>query len=222
MNHCKGKTPMTKNVNVVDDLGNRYVPTYAKRAKGLVKNGRARWVDENTICLACPPDDIDLEDAKMDKNKINPIDGIVVEPVEKGDTNLMATVKVAEKMGTGNGVTMMDILERMDKIIAQGDELANVVQQIKDLPVNESPEGGLDGQARAEAIGTIYRMREDTNHRMLDMLNKMYDDMVGRPQQAQWSSSAVALETIQKMNFAGMMPETAKVIIDTMMGKTNT
>lgn len=49
-------TPMTKNVEVVDEQCNVYGATYPKRAKGLVKNGRARFVDENRICLACPPE----------------------------------------------------------------------------------------------------------------------------------------------------------------------
>ncbi len=58
-------TPITKNVFVVDEQGNQYEPTYPKRAKALVKNGRARFVAENTICLACPPDDMDTEDNTM-------------------------------------------------------------------------------------------------------------------------------------------------------------
>ena len=46
----------TENIEVVDEQGNVYGATYPKRAKGLVKNGRARFVGENRICLACPPE----------------------------------------------------------------------------------------------------------------------------------------------------------------------
>ena len=63
----KGVTPIEKNIIVVDEQGNEYEATYPKRAKGLVKNGRARFVDENKICLACPPDKI-LEEEKMSNN----------------------------------------------------------------------------------------------------------------------------------------------------------
>jgi hypothetical protein len=64
---------MTKNVIVLDGQGNEYGATYPKRAKGLVKNGRARFIDENTICLACPPDK--MEDTEMEHNAvINTID----------------------------------------------------------------------------------------------------------------------------------------------------
>ncbi len=56
-------TPIEKNVIVVDEQGNKYEATYPKRAKGLVKHGRARFIDETTICLACPPDN--TEDNNM-------------------------------------------------------------------------------------------------------------------------------------------------------------
>ena len=65
----EGATPIEKNVIVVDEQGNEYEATYPKRAKGLVKNGRARFVGENKICLACPPDTI-LEENKMEENKL--------------------------------------------------------------------------------------------------------------------------------------------------------
>ncbi len=58
--------PIEKNIIVVDEQGNYYEATYPKRAKGLVKNGRARFINENTICLACPP--CDMEDNKMSNN----------------------------------------------------------------------------------------------------------------------------------------------------------
>ena len=60
---------MEKNVIVVDEQGNEYEATYPKRAKGLVKNGRARFVDEHTICLACPPDK-NLEVKQMNDNTL--------------------------------------------------------------------------------------------------------------------------------------------------------
>ena len=63
--------PITKNILVVDESGKEYTSTYAKRAKGLVKNGRARWLDGNTICLVCPPDTIDLEDQDMENRAEN-------------------------------------------------------------------------------------------------------------------------------------------------------
>ncbi len=60
---------MEKNVIVVDEQGNEYEATYPKRAKGLVKNGRARFVAENKICLACPPKK-NMEEEKMEESKL--------------------------------------------------------------------------------------------------------------------------------------------------------
>ena len=155
----------------------------------------------------------------MDKNMINPIEGNVNEQNEKVNSNL------AEKIGSRNAITVMDILERIDKIIAHQDDLWNIVSEIREIPVNESPEGGQDGANRAMAIGDICRAREATNQRMLAMLDKMYDDVVGRTyihDKSPQSANTDVLEAIRNMNFAGMMPETAKVIIDAMMGRTNT
>ena len=66
-NLYKGAKPIEKNVIVVDEQGNEYEATYPKRAKGLVKSGRARFVGENKICLACPPDKSE-ENKMMDNN----------------------------------------------------------------------------------------------------------------------------------------------------------
>ena len=59
---------MTKNVTVVDEFGNNYGETYLKRAKQLVKKGRAHFIDETKISLVCPPktmEDIMSEDKKI-------------------------------------------------------------------------------------------------------------------------------------------------------------
>ncbi|MBQ2663031.1 MAG: hypothetical protein IJG16_02675 [Clostridia bacterium] len=45
---------MTKNVSVIDENGIAQGSTYPKRAAGLVKKGRARWIDDRTICLCAP------------------------------------------------------------------------------------------------------------------------------------------------------------------------
>lgn len=62
----KGEIPTEKNIIVVDEQGNEFEATYPKRAKGLVKNGRARFIDENKICLACPPKII-MEENEMEE-----------------------------------------------------------------------------------------------------------------------------------------------------------
>ena len=63
-----------KTVQVTDEAGNRYEATYPKRAKGLVKHGRARFTDESQteIILTCPPNhNLILEDHTMTEQTNN-------------------------------------------------------------------------------------------------------------------------------------------------------
>lgn len=156
--------PITKNIIVVDEFGKEYTSTYAKRAKGLVKNGRARWLDGNTICLVCPPDTLNLEDNDM-SNRADNIEtkNVVCEKAESG----------MEKMSPN----VTDILSRIDMIIAQGNALQDVVMQIQNIPINDSPLGGEDGAQRARAINNIYSAREVTNQKLIDLLEKMYNNI---------------------------------------------
>lgn len=194
-------TPITKNIIVVDEFGNEYTSTYAKRAKGLVKNGRARWLDGNTICLVCPPDESNLEDNEMENRAENMETINVVSESEAPETAQSA-------------ITTEDILSRIDRIIAQGNDLPNIVANIKTLPLNESPEGGRDGAARADAIRDIYVRREVTNQKLIELLNRMYDDIA--PKQDPVGLKEKAVERLSNMGFAGVSPETAKVLMDTL------
>lgn len=50
----RGEPAIATNIIVVDAQGNEYGVTSPKRAKGLVKSGKARFIEENRICLASP------------------------------------------------------------------------------------------------------------------------------------------------------------------------
>ena len=75
-----------KCVQVTDEAGNRYEATYPKRAKGLVKHGRARFTDESQteIILTCPPNQtMILEDKtmteQMDNTQVTENENVVFE-----------------------------------------------------------------------------------------------------------------------------------------------
>lgn len=62
--------PIEKNIIVTDANGNTIGSTYPKRAKGLVKQGRAEYADDQTIRLKIthvPTADITTEEKKMSK-----------------------------------------------------------------------------------------------------------------------------------------------------------
>ena len=74
-------------------------------------------------------------------------------------------------------ITIGDILGRIDTILIERDYIQQVIDSINHIPVNESPNGGFDGQARGQALEGIVKCRETTNQRVLSMLEKMYDDL---------------------------------------------
>ena len=79
------------------------------------------------------------------------------------------------------------------------------MQTIKDLPVNDSPYGGEDGKARAEAIRDICIRRENTNQKMLDMLEELL-----HPEK----SNSSMIDRVMNLNFTGVLPDTAKIMLD--------
>ena len=165
-NRIKGMAPITKNILVVDEYGNEYEATYLKRAKGLVKNGRARFAGENKICLACPPDNT-LEDNIMSSNSnIN-------------DTDTATTIPV---------LSMEFILSRIDQILKDNAHTHEAIKAVQDIPVMKPNEnmvnyqGDFAGQAKAEAISKAVLSRETTNQQLIRLLEKMYDDLKPKKQ----------------------------------------
>ena len=148
-----GATPIEKNVIVVDEQGNEYEATYPKRAKGLVKNGRARFVDENKICLACPPDKI-LEENDM-SNNIN-------------KNQVFNQISELQKS-----------LESIDKILFKiqcvNDSQSYVEQEDGEpITLDYLPDVAME---KIKAIREIVLEREKTINKMLDFYLKLYQDL---------------------------------------------
>ena len=146
----KGATPIEKNIIVVDEQGNEYEATYPKRARGLVKNGRARFMDEHTICLACPPD-IHSEEKKMSE-KLN-------------------KVQVFEQI-----VKLQGSLESMDNILFKIQLVKESQEYDKDdegsiVVLDYMPEVALE---KVKAIREIVMSREQTIRTMLDFYLSVY------------------------------------------------
>ena len=149
----KGATPIEKNVIVVDEQGNEYEATYPKRAKGLVKSGRARFVDENKICLACPPNEY-LEDKKM-------TDNIIAAATETANTQ---------------EITPKYILEQIAKIAS---DTTYITEALGSLATVEIIGPGDTGAAeKAKSIADVVRCRETTNQQFLAFYTKIYNDLM--------------------------------------------
>lgn len=149
-------TPMTKNISVVDEQGNRYGATYAKRAKGLVKNGRARFMDENTICLACPPSQY-LEEEKM------------------------TDINTAADRNDAIEYSIPYVLMQIKRIQDDMSHIRDAMQSVVNLPLENqvSQHVVTPGVAKAQALANIVQYRETTNQQLLRLYEKMYEDLRG-------------------------------------------
>ena len=153
--NTKGATPIEKNVIVVDEQGNEYEATYPKRAKGLVKNGRARFVAENKICLACPPNE-NLEDKNMSENMNN-----------------IAAEATAEIKNTE--ITAEYALAQIEKILADTQHIYEALYALRD--VQSKGPGDLGAQGVAQGIADVIRCRETTNQQLIAFYQNMYEDL---------------------------------------------
>lgn len=151
-NHCKrGRHPSKKNVIVVDEQGKEYEATYPKRAKGLVKNGRARFVGENKICLACPP--------------------VILEGNDMSD-------QIHKNQIFSQIAALQSSLESVDKLLFKiqlvNDSQSYVEQEDGDpVTLDYTPDVAME---KIKAIRDIVLEREKTINKMLDFYLKLYQD----------------------------------------------
>ena len=146
---------MEKNVIVVDEQGNEYEATYPKRAKGLVKKGRARFVEENKICLACPPNEY-LEDKEMSENT---------------NVNAQEATVVEEK----NEISLDYIFAEIKAIREQTEHLNEALKMLENVK-SDGP-GDVGAAAKANGIAEVVRCRETTNQQILRFYEKVYGDL---------------------------------------------
>ena len=157
---AKGMIPIRKNIAVVDEQGNIYKPTYLKRAKGLVRNGRARFLSEHTICLACPPE-------ILEEHMSNTIEqtSVIINETNKAGT------KPEEKL------SMNYVLEQIEKLSGQTEYLGQVIGAIGQLERVDQCGDAAGLEAKAAALGDIVRCRETTNQQLIKLYEKMYQDL---------------------------------------------
>ena len=149
-------TPIEKNIIVVDEQGNEYEATYPKRAKGLVKNGRARFVDENKICLACPPDKI-LEENEMTENIAT------------------AAEVVATEENVSKTLSIDYVLAQIEKIVDNTAHITEALNSLKD--VRSGGPGDIGAEGKARGIADVVKCRETTNQQLLAFYTKVFNDL---------------------------------------------
>ena len=151
-----------KTVRVTDEAGGEYEATYPKRARGLVKHGRARFTDESqtAIILTCPPNQhMNLEDNTMNE-QINNIENTEV-------------TEIAEKN------TYEYALRQIELITNQTDHIHLAISELGRLENEGTPCGG-SAKSVAEGIADVVRCRETTAQKLIDFYAKMYEDLKPR------------------------------------------
>ncbi len=181
---------MEKNIIVVDGQGREYEATYPKRAKGLVKQGRARFVDENKICLACPPDKLlKTDDIEMSENITN----------QEANTN------------KSTNYTIDYVLSKIAELQEQLSHLspsavgASVVQAIKSI--SETEDEDIDYNELAENISVPFCMREETYRKMFELYSKMYDNLIASEKRSKELQEKKELVEYIKELYHGNVPE---------------
>ena len=167
--HENADTSAAKTIAVVDEAGNTYEATYLKRAKGLVKHGRARFISENTICLACPPDNIKL----TEDNSMTNTENYVVDR-ETGEVTMPETEAVANE----SKYKLEYFLEQIEKITAvySGNTTEYIIGAIASIQSEGTPAGG-SGDEIARAAAEAVRYREQTVQKTLDFYFRMVDEL---------------------------------------------
>lgn len=181
-------SPASLKIEVVDSSGKIIGRTYEKRAKGLVKKGRARFTDENRITLL-PSEDAheytDTEGYKMDE-RIN------TENIEN----------ISEE---NSQYTIESVMQCMKKILDDTQYIKDAIFNVTEIPSGDAGDcgspGDIAGKAKAEAISTIVREREDTNQKLIDFYNKVYNDL-----KAQQFSASDVEKKIQLLNTLSAIP----------------
>jgi len=166
-----------RSIAVVDSSGKYYAPTYPRRARGLIKAGRARWSDnrKKKICLTVDPAQYEEVHTMNENDKYNQYDN---------DGNLIAAAPFTEEangaMPEQGELSIRYILEQMEKIRTDNTHLHKALEEVIRIhPHPPSVSGGQDlaSKAMAEAIQNIVTSRETTNQKLLAMYEVMYDDI---------------------------------------------
>lgn len=158
---------MQKTVQVVDEAGIRYEATWEKRARGLVKNGRARFIDENTICLACPPNkqNIISEDMKMTNT----------ETIK--ETNLTAETTTAKELASTEKYSLEYALEQIEKIANETSHVHEAISSIATMKSEATMSRGGSADEMAKTVAEVIRCRETTNQKLIGFYTSMVDDL---------------------------------------------
>ena len=159
----QGEKPMVKNVSVIDESGRLIGTTYPKRAKGLVKSGRARYVScesEDTICLTCPPDM--KEDNTMTDKSL--------------DVAFTETINETNNADATNDVACNEAINATDSYTPSAEYALKMLEYIaKDTEALKSAVQNASKDTE-DGLAHMIDAREETNRELIAFYTRMYND----------------------------------------------
>ena len=182
-----------KTVRVLDEAGHEYEATYTKRAKGLVKHGRARFADDSqtVIILACPPNqNMILEDNTMNEqnNNTNIPDTSDLSEL----TKLSELTELSElSESTNSPLTAKEVFDQIAALQKQMmdqsyNALYRMTEAINDICGDDRFESDESRENAIEEVTKVFAMREKTYQQMLEFYQQMYHDLTS-PQETRYA-----------------------------------
>jgi|GEM_PF-540218 len=154
---------ITKIIEVVDIHGNTLKATYPKRARGLVKNGRARYLTDTKIEL--------FDKAQAVITAVEHTESQIVEMNTRPSLEFIIDLEdtIMSENTCKNAEITAEILKRIDTILADSSHIQNALANLQSIP---APTGSAP-----HPIASIVMARETTNQKLIELLEKMYDDV---------------------------------------------
>lgn|GEM_PF-685232 len=202
----KGEIPIEKNISVVDEQGNEYEATYPKRAKGLVKSGRARFISENRICLASPPAKLsEVNNMENINNKAN-----ATQVKEAAVTVIEA--QPAEKPISAK-YTLEYALEQLEKVREEEETFsADILQRISEVHSSDAEYGDVGAQAKGMALEELAKEHEQTTRKLIDFYLGMVNEL--KPKEPKTNRSEFldfVKECVAKAGTGAALPDFEKI-----------
>lgn len=194
-------------MRVLDEAGHEYEATYMKRAKGLVKHGRARFADDSqtVIILACPPNqNLILEDNTMKEqnNNTNIPDTSDLSEL----TKLSELTELSElSESTNSPLTAKEVFDQIAALQKQMmdqsyNALYRMTEAINDICGDDTFEADECREGAISRVTEVFMAREENYKRLLSTYEKMYSNLVShnneyredRREFLKWITSCVA------------------------------
>lgn len=155
---------MTKNITVADENGKVIGSTYPKRALGLVKKDKARWINANTICLRAQ----DMEEKTMANNLYEVIDN----QMSKIQQQLVERNPDTEEYVAVNTIIMETLTN-----LQENERKNSVVNLVKEqLTFFNNDMKNTSGVLTTEYGDAAFASREETKQKMLALMEQLIHD----------------------------------------------